>query len=181
MDTFKKIASIVIVFLAMCACHEHKRNFIDNLSKCVSSDSNSTAYYDSLIYSFNTNSIDYETINKAIINGARIDTFRFINHDNEQDRILKISDIKSEMKFYWSKKDSANKGYSLFEYSISSNLIRFKNGIYIGMSKKEFFKKLNVTFSDCDSFLLHGNSYFYHFFIFKDNQLKTIERKMPIM
>jgi hypothetical protein len=174
-----RILFLIIIVLTTTMCNNHKKYFKDNLSECISTDAN--ADYDKLLYPFCLDSIDYKTALNVICEGVKIDTFRFTTHDKKIDNVLRISDSKSEMKFYIPNYKKSKNIYYSFEYSISSNLIKYGSGIYIGMERKEFFKNLKVKYSECDTFLISGKSEFYHRFLFEKNQLKRIERLMPEM
>jgi hypothetical protein len=103
--------------------------------------------------------------------------------ENETNLIFSLTDKTSIIKYYQMfYKAGDKKNLKLFEYSITTNIIKFKNEIKIGMPRDDFFEKIKRDYVDCDTFEINlGLTGFYYFFVFRKDTLIRIERKMATM
>jgi hypothetical protein len=72
-------------------------------------------------------------------------------------------------------KTRKNAWFYLDESSIDNNLIKFRNGIKVGMQRSEVYEILGVSLNTCDTlYFQEGDLFTYYDFIFEDNKLTKI-------
>jgi hypothetical protein len=164
--------------IIMISCHSKSKRFVDRLSDCAYDDKK--AEIEKALYPFDINDSDSKLILENCYTGVKLDSTMDVRNDNEANMIFSLSDKTSAIKYYhMSYKIGAKKDLKLYEYSITTNIIRFKNGIRIGMQRDDFFEKINRSIVDCDTFSIDlGLTGFYYYFVFRNDSLIRIERKM---
>ena len=89
----------------------------------------------------------------------------------------------SEMHLDHFKSNDGKCHFNIGLYTLTSNIFNIKNGITIGMTKKDFLKKLNIKDADCEMFTvdLDDRSICYYRIYFRHDRLKCIVRDIPAM
>ena len=101
------------------------------------------------------------------------------NNDGTKFKIYKFHDGNSSVNFFVKQKDNSEKYFYLEDSEIESNLLQFKNGVKIGMSKKEFCRITNFGNPVCDTLLIQeGDMVTSFYFIFLKSKLKKIQIKV---
>lgn len=172
---------ILITFLSLISCQNKPQRFIDRLNECAYDDKKCKIEND--LYPFNINNSSNRLILDNCYDGVVIDSLINIVNKKDTDLIFSLTDKISEIKYYQMfYKTGDKKDLKLYEYSISTNIIKFKNGIKIGMERDDFFNKISRDYVDCDTFEISlGLTGFYYYFVFRDDSLIRIDRRMVTM
>jgi hypothetical protein len=124
---------------------------------------------------------DYNTkrMLKYFKGGVKVDSIEK-NIDGYISTEYKFHDDVSAINFFVKPFDKSDRYFYLQDSKIETNILQFKNGLKIGMSKNDFCKVANFSSASCDTFLIQeGKMATNYFFIFKKNKLKQIKVQAP--
>jgi hypothetical protein len=160
-------------------CQNKSKRLVDSLNQCSFNDFYGN--FEKELYPFDINKFDENLISANCYKGVVIDSIVRFAKDSGFNRIFFLTDKTSIIK--WNPISSGNKNQKnvfLTDYSITTNLIRYKNGIRIGMLRHDFFDKIKRHYSDCNTFTIDMVLCNYYF-IFRNDSLVRIERKIVAM
>jgi hypothetical protein len=172
---------IVSIIVLMANCQTKPKRYIDRLDECTYSDTEGKLEND--LVPFDINKLSKESILSNCYTNIIIDSCMFIDHEKDTSLIYSLSDNISTINFYQREYNNGiRKDLSLFEYTITSNILKYKNGIEIGMRRDDFFDKIKRNSIDCDTFSIgEGLTGYYYYFVFRNDSLIRIERIMTKM
>jgi hypothetical protein len=172
---------IVLLTILMIGCNTKSKRFVDRLNDCVYDDKK--GMIEESLYPFDINNSNSTLILDNCYNGVKIDSIIDIQNKKDTNLIFSLTDKTSAIKYYdMFYKIGSKKDLKLYQYSITTNIIKFKNGIMIGMQRDDFFNKIKRDYVNCDTFEINiGLSGFYYYFVFRNDSLIRIDRKMVTM
>jgi hypothetical protein len=135
---------------------------------------------ENIFYLFDTSEFKIGILTKYFKEGIRMDSAydKMINGDTIITYIFK--DENSKVVFSLFNLSKGRRSFDVAYLQIRSDLMVFKNGIKINMSRSDFFNTLGIKKTDCDTFdinLDQKSSGRYFRFVFSDEKLKSIDKE----
>jgi len=176
----QRLILIMLLTILVIGCHSKSKRFVDRINDCVYDDKEGKI--EKTLYPFDINNSDRRLILDNCYSGVVLDSVMDIKNKKDTNLIFSLTDKTSVIKYYQMLyKIGAKKDLKLYQYSITTNIIKFKNGVRIGMQRNDFFNKIQRDYADCDTFEISlGLSGFYYHFVFRNDSLIKIDRKMVI-
>jgi hypothetical protein len=157
-------------------CKHTKKPFMQRIDECT---------YDgrmneNTFYLFDTSEFKIIALLKYFREGIKMDSAydKFINGDTIVTYTFK--DDNSKVVFSLFNLSKGRRNFDVSYLQIRSDLMVFKNGIKINMSRSDFFNTLGIKKTDCDTFdidLGQKLSGRYFRFVFSDEKLKSIGKE----
>jgi len=170
------ISSIIIFLITGCYHYIYDKKMVIEDDKCFFQDT--LGIIETNLYPFDISHLDLRALYNRCCKGTIIDT-TVLTITEKRCLICSMTNNNSKIEIYRNEYEKGIYDYFVDDYKITSNLFGVKNGIAIGMRKKDFLKKIGVNpLLDCDILLVevkyrYGYSYR---FIFKHQQLESIEK-----
>jgi hypothetical protein len=167
---------LVIIFIVLGFNYYQKPQKVQNTSKC--SIINNEMKFQKQFFPFDFKDYDTKELLTYFKGPVKVDSTE-VNNEGTNFKTYKFHDRNSSVNFFVKPKDKSEKYFYLEDSEIESNLIQFKNGVKIGMSKNEFCRIANFGNPVCDTLLIQeGDMVTSFYFIFMKTKLKKIQIKV---
>jgi hypothetical protein len=170
---FLLIGSLITIAIG---CQHTKRPFMQKIDECT---------YDGRLnentfYLFDTSEFKIGILPKYFKEGIGMDSAydKMINGDTIVTYTFK--DENSKVIFSLFNLSKGRRNFDVTYLQIRSDLMFFKNGIKINMSRSDFYNTLGIKKTDCDTFDIDLDPKFngcYFRFVFSDEKLKSIDKE----
>lgn len=175
MKNLKKNFTLLLIITSIISCQSTSNKSAESLCdiiKCEIYYEDDNNLFENQFFPFDFKIYNTSELLNYFSKDTKVDSLKIIDQGYIS-YIYDFADEKSNVRFF------VKPGYIWFyinSSTIKSNILPFKNGVKIGMSKSDFNKTLK-TECQCDTFSIHDdsghiNSYY---FIFKDNCLEKID------
>jgi len=173
---FFNVLTIALLILIILGCKYTKKPFIQRIPECTY-DGRMNEY---TFYPFDTTKFSRSIVDACFKKGVEIDSMysKLFKGDSVLYYTYKDDISKVVLSLYNLSKGQRNFDVACLE--LRSNILVFKNGIRINMSRSDFFKTLGIQETDCDTFEISLDQEYsgkYFWFVFVDDKLSSISKK----
>ncbi len=167
------IGSLITIALG---CKHTTKIFMQRIDECT---------YDgrmneNTFYSFDTAEFKISILLKYFREGIKMDSAYDILVNGDTLVTYTLKDDNSKVVFSLFNLSKGKRNFDVAYLQIRSDLMVFKNGIKINMSRSDFFNTVGIKKTDCDTFdidLDQKLSGRYFRFVFSDEKLKSIDKE----
>ncbi len=157
-------------------CNQTPKPFLLNLEECSIETKDSS--FDNKLYPFIESEYKTSEMMKYFKKGVKIDSILSKQYNGDTVVFYKYYDESSHFIFSLYNYSNGKYNYEIASFQISSNILKFKNNIECGMTRKELFNAINFKKVSCDTVSIHyGFRGYYFVFIFQDNKLKQMSKE----